>query len=99
MSVKVIPYKHKGQDVFICGGSTYGVIAQYTKQSVKRNIACGLVVENLNPTTNFPQGYHYDVCPKCKSELDYTDPVKIERTKFKSTDYEVITKWANEKSK
>jgi hypothetical protein len=41
---------------------------------------CGCVVENLNPSKYFPEGYHYDVCPKCKEELDYTNPVVIERT-------------------
>jgi hypothetical protein len=99
MSVKVMPYKHKGQDVFICTGSRYGLIAQYNKQSVKGQIPCGMVVENLNPTTSFPQGYHYDVCPKCKSDLDYTNPVIITPTKFNDTDYEVLARWAKEKFK
>jgi hypothetical protein len=82
MAVKVMPYKHKGQDVFICTG-----------------LRCGTVVENLNSTNYFPQGYHFDVCPKCKSDLDYTNPVIITPTKFNDTDYEVIAKWAKEKFK
>jgi hypothetical protein len=41
---------------------------------------CGCVVENLNPTEYFPEGYHYDTCPKCHHELDYTNPIIIEKT-------------------
>lgn len=99
MAAKVIPYKHKGQDVFICGGSTQRMVAKYAKLAIKKSVPCGTVVENLNATEFFPNGYHYDTCPNCGQELDYNDPVKIERTKFKPTDYEVIAKWANEKSK
>jgi hypothetical protein len=58
---------------------------------------CGAVVENLNPTTYFPEGYHYDVCPKCKQDLDYTNPVVINKPKFNETDYEVIAKWATQR--
>lgn len=44
---------------------------------------CGTVVENLNPSKYFPQGYHYDVCPKCKVELDYNEPKVIVKTNLK----------------
>lgn len=60
---------------------------------------CGTVVENLTPTTYFPQGYHYDVCPVCKQDLDYTNPVVIEKTIFTAADHEVLAKWAKEKFK
>lgn len=39
---------------------------------------CGCVVEDLTPTEYFPEGYHYDVCPRCKNDLDYKEPVVIE---------------------
>lgn len=39
---------------------------------------CGCVVEDLTPTEYFPEGYHYDVCPKCGQECDYKDPLVIE---------------------
>lgn len=60
---------------------------------------CGSVVENLNATTYFPEGYHYDICPKCKQDLDYKEPKVIEKTNFNPTDYEVIASWAQRKSK
>lgn len=90
MAVKVMPFKHKGQDVFICTGSIQGL---------RTKTGCGFVVENLNPTKTFTEGYHYDVCPKCKSDLDYTNPVIITPTKFNDTDYEVLARWAKEKFK
>jgi transcription initiation factor IIE alpha subunit len=90
MSVKVMPYKHKGQDVFICTGSI---------QVLRTKKGCGFVVENLNPTTLFKEGYHFDVCPKCKSELDYNDLVKLERLILTKEDHEVLAKWAKEKFK
>jgi hypothetical protein len=58
---------------------------------------CGTVVENLTSTKNFPEGYHYDVCPVCKDELDYKNPVIIEKTIFKASDLEVIAKWAEQR--
>jgi hypothetical protein len=60
---------------------------------------CGTVVENLNPTTYFPQGYHYDICPVCNQDLDYKNPVVIEKTIFTAADHEVLGKWAKEKFK
>jgi hypothetical protein len=60
---------------------------------------CGTVVENLTSTKYFPEGYHYDVCPVCKNDLDYANPLVIERTIFKPSDLEVIAKWAKEKYK
>ena len=61
------------------------------------NNKCGTVVENLTSTEYFPDGYHYDVCPDCKQDLDYKNPVVIEKTKFTAADHEVLAKWAKEK--
>jgi hypothetical protein len=58
---------------------------------------CGTVVEDLTPTNYFPEGYHYDICPVCKQDLDYKDLLVVEKTKFNTSDYEVLAKWANEK--
>jgi hypothetical protein len=38
---------------------------------------CGTVVQDLNPSTYFPEGYTYDVCLVCKQDIDYTDPIEI----------------------
>jgi hypothetical protein len=89
MAVKVLPFKHKGQDVFICTGNVSKFI-----DGRSRIAGCATVVENLNSSVYFPQGYHYDVCPNCGADLDYTEPVKIERTKFNETDYALIAKLA-----
>ena len=93
MAVKVLPFKHKGQDVFICTGFASKFI-----DGRSRMAGCATVVENLNPTEYFPQGYHYDVCPNCGADLDYANPLKIERTKFKETDYAIIERWAQERA-
>lgn len=93
MSVKVLPFKHKGQDVFICTGNGAKFINGRSKM-----VPCGTVVENLNPSTYFPQGYHYDECPNCKADLDYSEPVKIERTKFIESDFATIERWAQERA-
>jgi len=69
----------------------------YKGQEVYICIGCATVVENLNATTYFPQGYHYDNCPRCKQDLDYKQPKVIEKTKFNETDYEVIAKWATQR--
>ena len=58
---------------------------------------CGTVVENLSSTKNFPEGYHYDTCPKCKQDLDYTQPKVFEKTIFTKADLEVIAKWAEQR--
>lgn len=60
---------------------------------------CGTVVENLTSTKYFPEGYHYDVCPVCKQDLDYKNVLVIEKTKFNPSDYEVIKTWAKQKYK
>lgn len=93
MAVKVLPFKHKGQDVFVCMGRVSKFI-----NGRSRMVDCGTVVENLNATSFFPQGYHYNECPRCKADLDYSEPVKIERTKFKETDYATIERWAQERA-
>jgi rubrerythrin len=66
----------------------------YKGQQVYICTGCSAVVENLNPTKYFPEGYHYDTCPSCKQDLDYKQPKVIEKTKFNETDYGVIAQWA-----
>jgi hypothetical protein len=94
MAVKVMPFKHKGQDVFICTGNVYRFINGRSALA-----GCGTVVENLNPSAYFPQGYHYDVCPRCKADLDYANTLILKPEKFNDTDYEVLARWAKEKFK
>jgi hypothetical protein len=62
-------------------------------------LRCGTVVESLHPSKYFPQGYHFDVCPKCKAELNYNDLVKLETLILTKEDHEVLAKWAKEKFK
>jgi hypothetical protein len=52
--------------------------SKHKEQDVLLCSGCGCVVENLKSTEYFPEGYHYDTCPKCKNELDYTNPIVIE---------------------
>jgi transcription initiation factor IIE alpha subunit len=69
----------------------------YKGQEVYICTGCATVVENLNDTTYFPQGYHYDTCPKCNQDLDYKEPKVIERTVFTKSDLEVIAQWAQQR--
>lgn len=56
---------------------------------------CGTVVQNLNPTERFPEGYTYNECLVCKNEVDLNaEDIKVE--KVTSSDIDIVKRWAEE---
>jgi hypothetical protein len=58
---------------------------------------CSAVVENKASTKYFPEGYHYDNCPKCGFELDYKNEVVITPTVFKASDFVILERMVEER--
>jgi hypothetical protein len=66
-------------------------------QDVMLCTGCGTVVENKASTKYFPQGYHYDNCPRCGFELDYKNELIITRTTFKPSDFVILERLVEER--